>query len=108
MEVMCMRACQIPSSAALPGAVYLNLDRERLDFERAREVAVARAKTYYSDPMLLSWYDRGKHAYSPAGECCSEEEPSWVSYAKSRGGTLSIDINHEDYVFIFRGLESFA
>jgi hypothetical protein len=108
MEVMCMKACQIPSATDLPGAVFLKLDQERLDFEGARQVAVARAKTYCSDPMLVSWYDRGKHAYSPEGECCSEEEPSWVSYAKARGGNLSIDINHEDYVFIFRGQQRFA
>jgi hypothetical protein len=108
MEVMFMNACQMPRAETLPGAVFLNLDPERLDFERAREVAFARAKTYYTEPMLMSWYDRGRHAYSPVGECCSEEEPSWVSYAKGHGGNLTVDINHEDYVFIFRAEPVFA
>jgi hypothetical protein len=54
--------------------------------------------------MLLSWFDKKSGRYSPhEAECCKEGKPSWVEYAKSRGGNLTIDINDEDFVFVFMG-----
>jgi hypothetical protein len=80
------------------------IEGSELDFDRARRIATDQAKAYYGDAMLLSWYD-GRHGrYSPHEvECCKEGVPSWVSYAKSRGGNLTIEINDEQYVFVFRG-----
>jgi hypothetical protein len=67
------------------------------------------AKSYYSDAMLLSWFDKKNGRYSPYDvECCGEGKPSWVEYAKSRGGNLTIDINNEDYVFVFLGKPSLS
>jgi hypothetical protein len=108
MEVMFMKACEIPRADLLPTTILLNIGDPDLDFSRARATAFARAKTYSSDPTLLSWFDRKKGAYSPQGECCREGEPSWVTYARARGGNLTIDINREDYVFIFRGQEGLS
>jgi len=100
-----MRGCEIPTGPALPNPVYLQMGRS--DFEGALKVAKDTARSYCTDPMLLSWYDRAKGMYSPhEAECCAEGKPSWVTYAKSRGGNLTVDINHEDYVFIFRGKQS--
>jgi hypothetical protein len=54
--------------------------------------------------MLLSWFDKKSGRYSPhEAECCPEGKPSWVEYARSRGGSLTIDINDEEFVFVFMG-----
>jgi hypothetical protein len=54
------------------------------------------------DPMLLGWYSSGTGRFSPNVDCCSEEKPGWIVYAESRGGTITIDINDEQFVFIYR------
>jgi hypothetical protein len=51
--------------------------------------------------MLLAWYEKKTGRYSPPVECCGKEKPSWVVYAESRGGNITIDINKEEYVFIY-------
>ena len=103
-----MMSCEIPKSYMLSNPVHLTVPLtirdSDLDFEKAGMYAKKHAKSYYSDAMLLSWYDKNKGRYSPHGiECCSEGNPSWVTYAKSRGGNIAVDINNEEYVFIFRG-----
>ena len=32
------------------------------------------------------------------------EKPAWVIYAESRGGNITIDINQEEYIFIYLDL----
>lgn len=51
--------------------------------------------------MLLAWYDEGSGAFSPPVECCSEEMPGWLVYARSRGGNLIVDVNNEKLIFVF-------
>jgi len=98
-----MKACERPEFYMLPNPVHLRID-EDIDFHGAETIAKDQAKAYYSDAMLLSWFDKKTGRYSPHDvECCAEGKPSWVEYAKSRGGNLTIDINHEDYVFVFLG-----
>ncbi len=54
-----------------------------------------------ADPMLLSWY-QGKTGESyPNLECGPGDKPAWITYAESRGGDLTIDINEGQYVFIY-------
>ena len=99
-----MKRCEIPKEDMLPNPVHLTLEKTGLDFESAQKVAKDLAKSYTSEAMLLSWFDRKVGSYSPHEiECCKEgKPPSWVEYAKSRGGNLTIDINNEEYVFVFR------
>jgi hypothetical protein len=98
-----MMACERPESYMLPNPVHLRIE-EGLDFHKAQRIAKDQAKSYYSDAMLLSWFDKKNGRYSPYDvECCADGKPSWVEYAKSRGGNLTIDINDEDYVFVFLG-----
>jgi hypothetical protein len=101
-----MEACEIPRKDMLPNPVYLELDKGGLDFEGARDAAKNLAQKLYWEPMLLSWFDKNAGKYSPqAVTCCKEGMPGWVEYARSRGGNFSVNINHEEYVFIFRGGE---
>ena len=103
-----MMSCEIPKPYMLSNpvhlTVHLTIEDPDLDFAKAEMNAKKQAKSHYSDAMLLSWYDKNKERYSPYGiECCSDGNPSWVTYAKSRGSNIAIDINNEEYVFIFRG-----
>lgn len=104
-----MIACEIPEAYMLPHPVHIRVDESGLDFGKASIIAKDQAKAYYSDAMLLSWYDRKKGLYSPHEvKCCSHGKPSWVEYAKSRGGNLTIDINSEEYVFVFCGKQDLS
>jgi hypothetical protein len=104
-----MDSCELPTAEMFDKAIHLHLGTKELTFEEARQAAFGRANTYSTDPMLLSWFDKKSGAYSPSGvECCGRGEPSWLTYAHSRGGNLAIDINDEDYVFVFRGKESLS
>jgi len=100
---MTMLACERPHRDMLPTPVHLQI-HEDLDFTKAQRIAKDQARAYYSDSMLLSWFDKKSGRYSPhEAECCIEGKPSWVEYGKSRGGNLTIDINDEDFVFVFMG-----
>jgi len=101
-----MLKCEIPKGEMLPNPVYVLLDKTELDFKRAQDAAKNLAKKLYCEPMLLSWFDKNSEKHSPKDvTCCTEGKPGWVEYAKSRGGDFSVDINYEEYVFIFRGGE---
>ena len=101
-----METCEIPRKDMLPNPVYLELDKGGLDFQGAWDAAKNLAQMLYYEPMLLSWFDKNAGKYSPqAVTCCREDMPGWVEYARSRGGNFSVNINHEQYIFIFRGGE---
>jgi hypothetical protein len=34
-------------------------------------------------------------------ECCGDEKPAWLIYAESRGGRIVVDINDEDFIFVY-------
>ena len=75
--------------------IKLKIDNPDLDFAKQR------AEETGADPMLLSWY-QGKTGESyPNLECGPGDKPAWITYAESRGGDLTIDINEGQYVFIY-------
>jgi hypothetical protein len=84
-----------PITVAIPG--------EALTFLTSREIADSKAKAVSSDAMLLAWFDKKTGKVSPTVECCREDKPGWLVYAESRGGNIAIDINDEEYVFIYLG-----
>jgi len=79
---------------------------EALDLTRARTLADQKAREVSGDPMLLSWYDRKRGIFSPDVECCGEDKPAWLIYAESRGGNITVDINDEEYVFVYYDYEA--
>ena len=105
-----MEPCELPRIDTLPNPIHLNLEKSGLDFEGAQKAAKNLARSYFSDAMLVSWFDRKAGRYSPHEvNCCKHgEPPSWVEYATSRGGNLTIDINHEQFVFVFRGKQDLS
>lgn len=82
--------------------IEIRTDEETLDFQRAKEIAKEKAKEFCEDVMLLAWYQGKTREYVPKAECGVTDKPGWIIYAESRGGTLTIDINDEEYVFIFK------
>ena len=98
-----MRECEMPKEEYLPQQViHLTIDDEACDLECARDMAIEEAMQYDNAPKLVSWFDRKGQDYSARDEDCRENKPSWVAQAETEGGDLTIDINNEDYVFIFR------
>jgi len=91
-----------PKIKDYPGQhIMLNIDNADLDFEEATGLAKQKAQETGADPMLLSWY-QGKTGESyPNLECGPGDKPAWITYAESRGGDLTIDINEGQYVFIY-------
>lgn len=95
-----MESCEMPTRAVLTDPVSIYSSRP-LDFDEARKLADQKAKELSEDPMLLAWYERKSGRFSPPVECCSEFKPGWIVYAESRGGSMTIDINDEEYLFIY-------
>ena len=91
-----------PKFTDYPGQhIKIKIDNSDLGFVAAKDIAKQKAKETCEDPMLLSWY-QGKTGESyPNLECGSGDKPAWMTYAESRGGDLTIDINEGQYVFIY-------
>ena len=96
-----MKKCEILTRDVLTNPELIHQGRP-LNFAQAREVADQKARELGADPMLLAWYEAKSDKFSPPVECCSEAKPGWIVYAESRGGTITIDINDEEYIFIYR------
>jgi hypothetical protein len=94
-----------PDIKDFPGKhIKIKVDQPNLDFEAAKDIAKQKAKELCADPMLLSWY-RGKTGESyPNLECGPVDKPAWIVYAESRGANITIDINEEQYIFIYISL----
>ncbi|PKN66520.1 MAG: hypothetical protein CVU57_06045 [Deltaproteobacteria bacterium HGW-Deltaproteobacteria-15] len=97
-----MNGCILITKEVLTDPVMLRTEGEPLSFEKARSMADRKARELCPEPMLLAWYDGISARFSPPVECCSEKKPGWIVYAESRGGDITIDINDETFVFIYR------
>lgn len=96
-----MEECVPLEKHMLKNPVHVQVKDEDLDFTRAKQLADQEAKKLSADPMLLAWYNAKTGQYSPPVACCGEDRPTWLIYAESRGGTICIDINEEEFVFVY-------
>jgi len=96
-----MVSCTRLTQRMLNDPVHIRMEDPELNFETAKQTADTVARETAPSPMLLAWFDRRREVFSPRVECCSEEKPGWLVYAESRGGSLVIDINDEEYVFVY-------
>ena len=76
-----------------------------LDFSTARYIADQKAREKATEPMLLAWFDKKLGKFAPDQICCDRDKPSWLVYAETRGGHITVDINNEEYVFVYRDVE---
>jgi hypothetical protein len=98
-EKIVMSACAKLTQEMLTSPITVAIPSETLTFLTAREFSDNRARAVSSDAMLLAWFDKKTGAVSPSVECCREDKPGWLV----RGGKIVIDINDEEYVFIYLG-----
>ena len=80
-----VRTCRIP------GLLYARFMRTRA--EKAVE------------PMLLAWFDKKSGNFSRSNMLRTATKPSWLVYAEACGGHIAVDINDEEYVFVYRDVE---
>jgi hypothetical protein len=104
-EEVAMMDCTYVTRDMLSHPVTVRVDDKPLDFSGARAVADQKAKELSSDPMLIAWFDRARGKFSPDVTCCQSDKPSWLVYAESRGADISVDINDEDFVFVYKSAE---
>jgi hypothetical protein len=97
-----MEAVKASIKTFLTNPIQLKSDKESLDFETAKQIANQKARDICSDPMLLAWYQGKTGDYVPKTECGVGDKPAWIIYAESRGGDITIDINDEEYIFIYK------
>ena len=95
-----METLNIPIKNFLKNPIHIKT--ESLDFETAKKIADQKAKELCSDPMLLAWYQGKTGEYTPKTECGTGDKPAWIIYAETRGGDITIDINNEEYIFIYK------
>jgi len=85
-----------------PGKIiHLDINDPGIDFSAAKNAAKQKAAEMCDDPMMLSWYNGITGESYPNLECGPGDKPAWITYAESRGGDLTIDINQGQYVFIY-------
>lgn len=100
--------CKFVTKEMLPDPIEVRTEGSSLTFYDAKAIADQRAKEMTTDPVLLSWFDKQSGRFAPDVICCGTEKPTWLVYAESRGGKIAVDINNEDFVFVYReGLSSF-
>jgi hypothetical protein len=89
----------------LKNPVHLKVADNGLDFYGAKKMADVEAGKITAEPMLLAWYNGKTGEFLPRVMCCGEDKPAWLIYAETRGGNICIDINNEEFVFIYRPFE---
>jgi hypothetical protein len=100
-----MTECPLFRKEMLKNPIRLTVEDTGLEFGRAKELADKEAGRIAAEPLLLAWYNAKTGEFAPQVTCCSEDKPAWLVYAESRGGTICIDINDEEFVFIYRPFE---
>jgi hypothetical protein len=97
-----MENCQRPTLSMLPTPIPMKVTDEHCDFDCIKQRAVSKAMAFASSPELLRWYDAKRQVYAPNDKCCVEGEPNWLASALAKDADLAIDVNGEQYVFVFR------
>lgn len=97
-----MDECHPLRKDMLKNPINVTSDDDGLDFPHAKVLADKEARKVTAEPMLLAWYNGMTGEFLPKVMCCGEDKPAWLIYAETRGGNICIDINNEQYIFIYR------
>ncbi len=90
-----------PLKYHLINPVKIKTDPLDLDFMAAQSMADDKVKSLCPDPMLVSWYNATTGESYPKAKCGSAGKPGWLIYAESRNCDMTVDINDEQFVFIY-------
>ena len=78
-----------------------------LDYAAADALADVLAKKVAGDVMLVAWFDGKNDVGYPVVQECTGDKLGWLAYAESHGGSLGVNINGGEIVFVFAtGLEN--
>ena len=100
-----MLECHPLRKDMLKNPIHLTVADKGLEFSRAKKLADEEARKITPEPILLAWYNAKTGEFTPQVTCCGEDKPAWLIYAESRGGTICIYINQEEFVFVYRPFE---
>ncbi len=81
--------------------VSLRVADRDLDFEKAANLARARAREINKDAMMLAWFNRRSGEGFPDYDCGPSDKPPWRVFAEARGANLTVDVNDGDYIFMY-------
>lgn len=84
--------------------VRLHIDGMHLDYDSAHAVAETLADQMMASSMCVAWYDGQKQQEHPAVSEC-QHKPGWLAYAEGHGGSLKIDLNGGEFIFVFAEIE---
>lgn len=90
-----------PLKYRLINPLKIKTDQPGLDFMAAQSMANDKVKSLCPDPTLISWYNATTGDSYPKVECGCAGKPGWLNYAESRNCDMTVDINDEQFVFIY-------
>ncbi len=79
--------------------VHLDYRGQALDFDSARRMALNQAKSHaLEQPVIVSWHQRSRHAFSPSFEG-ADEATWWEKYGAGNGGEMEVTVG-DDFGFV--------
>jgi hypothetical protein len=90
-----------PLKYHLINPVKIKTEKQGLDFVTALSIADEKVKSLCPDPTLISWYNAKTGECHPNKKACRAGKPGWLNYAESCNCDMTVDINDEQYVFIY-------
>lgn len=90
-----------PLKYQLINPVKIRSEQPDLDFLAAQSMADEKVKSLCPDPMLISWFNATTGESYPTVNGGGTGKPGWLNYAESRNCDMTVDINDEQFVFIY-------
>ena len=80
--------------------IRISVEGKELDFTLAKRLSEYLASDIVKYPMLIAWLDEKKGEEFPQIPEC-QNKPGWLVYAESHGGRIRVDVNENEYSFVF-------
>ncbi|MFV2054815.1 MAG: AF1514 family protein [Thiohalomonadales bacterium] len=80
--------------------ISVNIEGKALDFALAKRISEELASSVVTGPMLVAWFDGKKNEEHPNVPEC-QHKPGWLAYADGHGGCVRINVNGDEYNFVF-------
>ena len=90
-----------PLKYMLINPLKIRTEHADLDLSAARTMADEKGRSLCPVPMLVSWYDATTGKSYPDTESRIAGKPGWLDYAESRRCDVTVDINDEQFVFVY-------
>ena len=82
--------------------ISITVNSISLDFDYARKISWAVARSYNPNTSLTAWFDREQDRYFPSQKEGDDAGlPDWEEYGRNHGGQKKVVVGDGEYVFIF-------